>query len=111
MIIAVDFDGTLCEHRFPAIGEPKLDIINILIKMKTSGVKLILWTCREGAYIESAVAWAEQYGLAFDSINKNIDGSMAMGKTKVVADFYLDDRAMTLLDFIEAFSALIKKEK
>ncbi len=26
-VIAVDFDGTLCENKFPEIGEPKKDIL------------------------------------------------------------------------------------
>ena len=31
-IIAVDFDGTLCENKFPEIGEPNKPIIDYLKK-------------------------------------------------------------------------------
>ena len=37
MIIAVDFDGTLCEHQYPEIGEPNLKLINILIDKRKKG--------------------------------------------------------------------------
>lgn len=39
LVIAVDFDGTLCEHRFPDIGEPHRDVITGLLgcgKLATS---------------------------------------------------------------------------
>ena len=26
-IIAVDFDGTLCENKYPDIGEPNMDLL------------------------------------------------------------------------------------
>ena len=31
MIIAVDFDGTLCENDYPRIGRPNTKLINHLI--------------------------------------------------------------------------------
>lgn len=45
-IIAVDFDGTLCENQWPEIGEPKKEVITYLKERQTAGDKLILWTCR-----------------------------------------------------------------
>ena len=43
-IIAVDFDGTLCENKWPEIGEPNTELIGYLIMMqKTVGAKIILW--------------------------------------------------------------------
>lgn len=30
-VIAVDFDGTLCENHWPSIGMPHLDMINWLL--------------------------------------------------------------------------------
>ena len=31
MIICVDFDGTLCEHKYPEIGNPNNELIEKLI--------------------------------------------------------------------------------
>ena len=44
--IAVDFDGTLCENKWPDIGNANLELIEQLKYAKGKGAKLILWTCR-----------------------------------------------------------------
>ena len=48
MIIAVDFDGTIVEHRYPKIGKEKPFAIETLKKLSAEGHRLILWTVREG---------------------------------------------------------------
>ena len=45
-IIAVDFDGTLCENKWPEIGMPNEELIEYLKKRQAAGEKLILWTNR-----------------------------------------------------------------
>lgn len=37
-IIAVDFDGTLCENKWPEIGEPNTELISYLIEMRKTMV-------------------------------------------------------------------------
>ena len=47
MIIAIDFDGTIVEHRYPKIGNEipfATDTLKMLIKDRH---RLILWTVRE----------------------------------------------------------------
>jgi hypothetical protein len=98
MIICVDFDGTLCVHRFPKIGEPFLWVIEKLKTRKQNGDKLILWTCRDGKPLEEAVEWCKQFGLGFDAINDNlpeIKESFINISNKVYGDVYLDDRNIT----------------
>ena len=41
-IIAVDFDGTLCENNWPGIGAPNEELIEYLRNRKKDGDKLIL---------------------------------------------------------------------
>ena len=48
MIIAVDFDGTLCMGTYPEIGSPKPYAVEVMNKLKADGHYLILWTCRWG---------------------------------------------------------------
>lgn len=45
---AVDFDGTLCENRWPEIGKPNQELIGYLVGRRQQGDKVILWTCRSG---------------------------------------------------------------
>ena len=73
MVIAVDFDGTLCEEKWPGVGPPKIDLINYLIEEQKKGTKLILWTMREGDYLQEALDWCEGLGWIFDAVNDNLE--------------------------------------
>ena len=48
MIIAVDFDGTIVEHRYPAIGNEIPFAIETLKRLSEERHRLILWSVREG---------------------------------------------------------------
>lgn len=94
MKIAVDFDGTLCENAFPYIGEPDVALIRMLNLAQEDGHKIILWTCRDGDLLEEAIDWCDEHGLVFDAVNKNIPPvRQGTGRSKIVADVYIDDRA------------------
>ncbi len=104
MIIAVDFDGTICESAWPDIGKPIWPIIDQLKFAKEHGDKLILWTCREGDKLYEAVAWCKERGLEFDAINANLQESVERWGTaprKVGADLYIDDKARSAQDIID----------
>lgn len=96
-IIAVDFDGTLCENKWPDIGEPNMPTIRALKRAKIlGGAKVILWTCRSGAKLRAAVEWCKTYGITFDAVNENLPETIdAHGEDtrKVFATEYWDDRA------------------
>lgn len=97
MIIAVDFDGTLCSDRFPEIGIPNYRMLNFLRHLqKDNGDKIILWTCRNGKTLEEAVRWCKKHGdIEFDAVNENLPEIREKwgGDTrKVYADIYIDDK-------------------
>ena len=104
MIIAVDFDGTICENRWPNIGTPNKKLIKRLIDLRSQGHKLILWTMRTDKPMEingetrklllEAVDFCEQQGLIFDSINEpDPENAKTFGNDsrKIYADIYIDD--------------------
>lgn len=97
-IYAVDFDGTLCESKFPDIGAPNTFLINRLIKRRLEGNKLILWTCRCESRLHEAVEWCKQQGLEFDAVNENLPETVEwFGGTesrKIHADVFIDDKAV-----------------
>lgn len=104
MIIAVDFDGTLCKSEFPSIGEPKYEVISLIRQMIDNGNEVILWTTRNGKELEDAVKWCEDYGLHFCAINdhapSNKEQYAGMYETesrKVYADVYIDDHNLEYL--------------
>lgn len=93
-IIAVDFDGTLCQNRWPKIGKANQTVIDFLLMQQRNGVKLILWTMREGERLAEAVAWCQEHGLFFDAINDNLEEvkkRFGDNPRKVFANYYLDD--------------------
>lgn len=100
-IIAVDFDGTLCENQWPEIGLPNTKLIKELIYRRKQGDKLILWTNRVDDKLENAVNWCKEQGLEFDAINDNLPEiieSFGSNSRKVFANIYIDDRANNQYD-------------
>ena len=94
--IAVDFDGTLCYSEWPALGEPNKPLIERLKQWKKRGNKLILWTCRAGDALTSAVSWCHEQELEFDAINDNLPEIVEKygnNSRKITCDYYIDDRA------------------
>ena len=103
--IAVDFDGTLCEHKFPEIGAANIHLIVRLIRFRQQGGKLILWTCREGKHLAHAIAWCKEHGLEFDAVNDNVTPEYCerhnFAQHKVVAHIYIDDRNWSIEEALE----------
>lgn len=98
-IIAVDFDGTLCESDWPNIGMAKKDMIDALLDLQKRGAIIILWTCREGNTLEQAVVWLARQGLNPDYINeneKNVMQKFGNDTRKIFADYYIDDKSRWL---------------
>lgn len=95
MTIAVDFDGTIVENKYPQIGKEIPFAISTLKKLQTDGHLLILWTVREGKYLEEAIAFCRQRGIEFYAVNRNYpeetDNSIIHYR-KVDADVFIDDR-------------------
>lgn len=65
MVIAVDFDGTIVEHRYPSIGREIPFAIDALKKLSSERHKLILWSVREGKLLDEAVAFVVSVVLSF----------------------------------------------
>ena len=94
IIYAVDFDGTLCENKWPEIGPPNEALINFLIRRREAGDRLILYTMREGEKLQQAVEWSESHGLSFDALNDNLPEMKEFyhnNPRKVFANYYIDD--------------------
>ena len=93
-IYAVDFDGTLCENKWPDIGEPKTDVVEFVREIQRRGDKWILWTMRTSDKLLAAVRWLDKLGLDPDAVNDNLLELQFEYKTnprKVYADIYIDD--------------------
>ena len=81
MIIAVDFDGTIVEHKYPAIGKEIPFAFETLRKLQTE---------------HQAVTFCRERGLEFYAVNrdypeeeKNLNNHFSR---KLKADIFIDDR-------------------
>lgn len=96
MIIAVDFDGTIVEHRYPAIGREIPFAIETLKKLTNERHRLILWTVREGKLLEDAVNFCRERGLEFYAVNRDYPEEEKNKNNhfsrKLKADVWIDDR-------------------
>lgn len=98
MTIAVDFDGTIVEHKYPEIGKEIPFATATLRQLMNDGHKLILWSVREGELLEQAVAWCEERGVRFYAVNSDLDEDggdyrdNANGSRKIKAQIFIDDR-------------------
>ena len=96
MVIAVDFDGTIVEHRYPAIGKELPFAIDTLRQLAAEGHRLILWTVREGQYLDEAVEFCRSRGLEFYAVNRDYPEEEPERNNrftrKLKADLWIDDR-------------------
>lgn len=99
--IAIDFDGTLVEHDYPAIGKIKQETINLLLAKKDELNKqgqelvVILWTCRSDNTLIAAKTWCKEnmpMSIVPKYYNENPD--VPMNSRKIFANEYWDDRAV-----------------
>lgn len=96
MVIAVDFDGTIVEHRYPAIGKELPFAIETLRKLAKEGHRLILWTVREGKCLDEAIEFCRSRGLEFYAVNRDYPEEEQERNNhfsrKLKADLWIDDR-------------------
>lgn len=95
MIIAVDFDGTIVEHKYPRIGDEIPFAIETLKKLQQENHRIILWTVREGKLLEEAVDYCAVRGLEFYAVNKDYPEETDRDKgysRKIKAELFIDDR-------------------
>lgn len=95
MLIAVDFDGTIVTHEYPNIGKEIPFAFATLKKLIDDGHQLILWSVREGTYLQEAVDFCRTKGLEFYAINSNYPEQLPESETqprKLMVDLFIDDR-------------------
>lgn len=96
MIIAVDFDGTLAENKYPEIGKPMQGAVESMKRLYNDGHYLIIWTCRTGELLKDAINWLLAEGIPFHRVNDHNPENLAEyggdGGLKIYADVYIDDK-------------------
>ena len=97
MTIAVDFDGTFVEHKYPEIGEELPFATDTLKMLINDRHRLILWTVREGRLLDEAVNWCRERGVEFYAVNREYPeetkaGNQFYSRKLNSVDVWIDDR-------------------
>ncbi|MDA3852829.1 MAG: hypothetical protein PF444_01090 [Bacteroidales bacterium] len=94
MKIAIDFDGTIVEHKYPKLGKEIPFAFQTLKQLYQDGHELVLWTYRVGQELQEAVDYCTKNGVTFYAINKNYPEEVfdETISRKIHADMYIDDR-------------------
>jgi hypothetical protein len=93
MIIGIDFDGTICEHKYPGIGKllsKASEVINKIHELH----RIIIITCRHTEQdINNMKMFLASNNIPYDLINENDPELISrMGDCrKIHADVYIDD--------------------
>ena len=99
MYIAIDFDGTIVDHRYPDIGAEVPGAVRWMKEWAAAGAKLLLWTMRSdgrsdgtGPVLADAVAFCRERGVEFSGVNANPTQTWSTSP-KAYAHVYVDDAA------------------
>ena len=117
--ICVDFDNTLCQSDYPNAGPVMVGAKEALQRFKELGYYIIIWSCRTGKWrldlypsipdvsimdrpqVKAMIDWLVLNDIPFDEID---DGS----RGKPLADFYVDEKAITFQNNWNYISKLIE---
>src|SRR4026208_67503 len=99
-VVVVDLDGTICEHRYPAFGEPIAGAREALQRLKAAGFWIVIPTVASGpsrpaaeTYIpevnspEAVSSFLQRHQIPYDEIWMH---------DKPFAVAYIDDRGLRL---------------
>lgn len=110
LIFAIDFDGSVVVHSYPAIGAD-IGAVPVLKELTDKGHKLILSTMRSDfepagvvgphdkkpkrkTYLTDAVNWFKQNDIPLYGIQTNPTQSSWTSSPKVLANIYIGDDAL-----------------
>jgi hydroxymethylpyrimidine pyrophosphatase-like HAD family hydrolase len=114
LIIAVDFDGTIVEDKYPDIGPARIFAFETLLELQKKGHRLILWTYRSGERLQEAVDFCRKNGLEFYAVNNSYPEEKYTDRIsrKINADIFIDDRNLGgVLGWGEIHQLLLKTEE
>lgn len=97
LVIAIDFDGTIAELAYPALGAIKPEADYYINKLHEEGHYIVIHTCRTGDHQDLVEQYLKDSGINFHHINNNCEHLIEMYATdsrKVSADVYIDDKCL-----------------
>lgn len=94
LIIGVDFDGTVVDHRYPEVGDELPLAVEVLRDATSRGARIVLWTMRSGRTLEDAVRWFAERDIPLWGVNENPEQRDWTSSPKAHCHVYIDDAAL-----------------
>lgn len=98
MIIAIDFDGTIVEDRYPEIGKLIDGAREVINKLYDEGYEIIIWSCRARVGKARAIEFLAKNGIKYHRFNESSPANLKqynnVDTRKVYADIYIDDKGL-----------------
>lgn len=94
MKIAVDFDGTVVDHRYPEVGQDVPDAVRVLKRLVEDKHKIILYTMRSRDSLKDAIKWFRDRGIHLYGIQFDPGQTSWTSSNKCYAQVYIDDAAL-----------------
>lgn len=95
MVIAVDFDCTIAKTKYPTILGEVDGAREAMEQLHHAGHYIIIWTCRKGEHLISAINWLLEHRIPFDRVNASAPVDIERWgdeQRKIGADVYIDDK-------------------
>lgn len=96
-IIAIDFDSTIAVETWPDVGELIEGAKETINWLYNKGKTIIIWTCREGAFAEEAMAFLDMHGVKWTYFNHNCPNRInkyGWDSRKIGCDIIIDDKCI-----------------
>ena len=94
MIIAVDFDGTCVQHKYPKVGDTVPGAVPTLKELAAADHKLIIYTMRSGKELDDAIDWYRENNIPFHAVQQEPLQHTWTHSPKCYAEIYIDDAAL-----------------
>jgi hypothetical protein len=115
MIIAIDFDGTICRGKYPAIDGQQPYAAESVNLLYDAGHYIIINTCRSGEQLLEAINWMLHQGIKFHRVNDNHPAETARynnNSRKIYGHVYIDDKNLFgFPGWLQAVEEIAKIEK
>lgn len=98
MIIAIDFDGTIVEDRYPEIGKLIYGAREVINRLYDEGYEIIIWSCRARVGKARAIEFLAKNGIKYHRFNESSPANLKqynnVDTRKIYADLYIDDKGL-----------------
>lgn len=117
VVIAVDFDGTICEASYPEIGREREGAKEFINRLYDEGYMIVINTCRSDNGPHPAASIAKEFmrlrGIRYHYFNENpthLIEAYGGDTRKISADVYIDDKCLFDLPTWEQKYRIIKSK-